>query len=52
MAVTLELRVFDLLAEFLADALILLCPLQSAGAVPACPFQAFPDRFHHFLIFI
>ena len=52
MAITLEIRVCDLLPEFLADALVFLGALQAAGAITAGPFQAFPDGFHYFLVFI
>ena len=52
MAVTLEVRISDLLPEFFADALILLCPLQAARAVTAGTLQPVPDHLHHFLIVI
>ena len=52
MAKTLKIRVRDLLTEFLADALILLCPFQPAGAVASRSLQAIANHLHHFLIFI
>ena len=52
MAVALEIRVRDLLLKFLADALVLLRPLQPAGAVAAGTLQALPNGSDHFLIFI
>ena len=52
MAVTLEIRVCDLLPKFLADALIFLRPLQAAGAVPAGTLQTVPHGFDNILIFI
>ena len=51
-AIALKIGIRNLLPEFLADALILLCPLQTAGAITAGALQALPDRFHHFLILI
>ena len=52
MTVTLEIGVRDLLPEFLADALIVLGPLQTAGAVAAGALQALPDGLDHFLVFV
>ena len=52
MAVTFEIRVCDLLTEFLANALILLGALKAAGAVTTGPLQTFLNGRHHFLIFI
>ena len=52
MAISLEIGIGDLLPEFLANALIFLGALQSAGAIAAGAFQAFPDGLHHFLILI
>ena len=52
MAKTLEIGVSNLLPEFLADALIFLGALQTAGAIAAGAFQALTDLFHHLLIII
>ena len=52
MAIALEIGVCDLLPEFLADALIFLCPLQAAGAIATGSLQALPDGLYHFLILI
>ena len=52
MAIAFEIGICDLLTEFLADALILLGALKSAGAIAAGTLQAFPNRGNHFLIFI
>ena len=47
-----EAGVCNLLPELLAHALILLCPLQTAGAVSAGTLQALTDHFGHFLVII
>ena len=52
MAVTLEIRIRDLLPEFLADALIFLGALKTAGAIATGALQALLDGGHHFLILI
>jgi hypothetical protein len=52
MAVTLIVGIRDLFPEFLADTLILLGTLQTAGAVTAGALQAFLDGSNHFFIFI
>ena len=52
MAITLEIGVCDLLPEFLADALVFLATLQTAGAVTAGALQALFDHLNHFLIFV
>ena len=52
MAVTLKCRIRHLFTEFLTDTLVFLRTLKPAGAITACPLQAFPDHLHHFLIFI
>lgn len=52
MAETLVIRVSDLLPEFFAHALILLRPLQAAGAVTAGTLQALPDQLDHLCILI
>ena len=52
MAIALEIRVRHLLPEFLADAFIFLCSLQSTGAITAGPLKALADSFDHFFIFI
>ena len=52
MAIALEIWVGDLLTKFLADALIILCPFQAAGAITAGALQSFPDSLDHFLILV
>ena len=52
MAIALKIRVSDLLAEFLADALVFFGALQAAGTVSSRPFQAFPDGLYHFFVLI
>ena len=52
MAIALEIGISDLFTEFLADALILLGPLQAAGAVTAGALQALPDGLDHFLVLV
>ena len=52
MAETLKIGVFHLLPEFLADALVLLGPLQAAGTVSAGALQTLADHRHHFLVII
>ena len=51
MAKTLVVGVSDLLTEFLADALILLCALQTAGTITTGTLQAvFHDLYHFFVL--
>ena len=52
MAETLEIGVGHLLPELLADALVLLSPLQAAGAVSAGALQTLADHRHHFLVIV
>ena len=52
MAIPPVIGIGDLVPKFLTDALILLRPFRTAGTIPACPFQAFPDGLYHFLVFI
>ena len=52
MAITLEIGVGHLLPEFLADALVFLGPVQTAGAVTAGALQTFLDHLDHFLVII
>ena len=52
MTETLEIGVFHLLPELLADALVFLGPLQAAGAVSAGALQTLPDHSHHFLVIV
>ena len=52
MAIALEVGISNLLPEFLADALILLGPLQTAGAVAAGALQTLPNGLNHFLVFV
>ena len=51
-AIALEIRVCDLLPEFLTDALIVLRPLQPTGAVASRALQTFPNGFYQFLVVI
>ena len=52
MAVTFKVRIGNLFAEFLADALIILGSLQTTGAISASALQSFTDAVHHILIFV
>ena len=52
MTVSFEGRIRDLLPEFLADALVLFRPFQTAGTVSAGPFQTFFDHLYHLIIFV
>ena len=52
MAITLEIGVSHLLPEFLADALVFLGSLQTAGAVATGALQAFLDHLDHFLVIV
>jgi len=52
MAEALVVGISDLLPELLTYALIVLCPLQSAGAIAACPLETVPDGLDHFLVVI
>ena len=52
MTISGEFRVCDLLPKLLTDALILLGPLQPAGAIATGSLQAFFDGLDHFLIFV
>ena len=52
MAIALEIRVGDLLTELPADALILLRPLQTAGAVTTGTLQSLFHHLHHFFILV
>ena len=51
-AIALEIGIGDLLPELLADTLILLRPLQTAGAVAAGALQTILDDLDHFLVFV
>ena len=42
----------NLITEFLADAFILFCSLQSAGTIPTGTLQTIPNRLDHFLVLI
>ena len=48
----MEIGVGDLLPEFLADALVLLGPLQTAGAITAGAFQTVLHHLYHFLVLV
>ena len=52
MAITGEVRVSDLLTEFLTDTLILLSTLQAAGAIAAGTLESVFYSLYYFLIFI
>ena len=52
MAVTGKLRILDLIPEFLADAFVLLAPLQAAGTITAGAFQAVFDHLYDFFVLI
>jgi hypothetical protein len=52
MTVTFEIRIRNLVAEFLAHALVVFDAFQSAWAITTGFFQTFLDRIHDFLIFI
>ena len=49
MTVSLKLRVRDLLPELLADALVFLCTLKSAGTISSGALQAFLYRSNDLL---
>ena len=51
-AVAGEIGISHLLPEFLADALVILGALHTAGTIAAGTLQAVPNDLHHFLIFI
>ena len=52
MAVAFEIRIGNLLPEFLTHALIVLGSLQPAGAIATGSFQAIPNGLDHFLVLI
>ena len=52
MAVSGEVGILNLLAEFLTNALVLLCPFQTAGAVSTGALETLSDHLYHFFIFI
>ena len=52
MAIALEIGVSNLFPEFLANALVFLASLQTAGAVATGPFQTFFDHLDHFLVIV
>ena len=52
MAITLEIGVGHLLPEFLANALVFLGSLQTAGAVATGALQTFFDHLDHFLVIV
>ena len=52
MTIALKIGIGDLLPELLADALILLGALETAGAIAAGALQTLPDGSDNFLIFI
>ncbi len=52
MAIALIAGIRHLRPKLLTDALIVLCPLQTAGAISASAPQSLPDSLHHFLVLI
>ena len=52
MAVSFEIRIRNLLPEFLADALIIFAALQTAWAIATSPLQPLFDSLNHFFIII
>ena len=52
MAEALEIRIGDLFPEFLAHTFGIFRSLEAAGAISAGHFQAFPNRFDNFLVFV
>ena len=52
MTVAFEVGIGDLLAKFLANALVFLGALQPAGAVSAGTLQSVPNGLHHFLVLV
>ena len=52
MAISLEIGVCDLLPELLANALVLLGALETAGAIAAGTLQAVLYGLDHFCIFV
>ena len=52
MTVALEIRIGDLLTEFLANTLVVFGTLQAAGAISPGTLQAVTDGLYHFFIFI
>ena len=52
MTVTLEVGIGNLLPEFLADTLVLLASLQTAGTIATGPLQTVFYHLNHFLIFV
>ena len=52
MTVSFEIRICDLLPELLANALVLLGPLQAARAISAGSLQPLTDGLDHFFIFV
>ena len=52
MTVSFKVWIRNLSPEFGADALVILRPLQPAGAIATGAFQAFPDHSHHFLVIV
>ncbi len=50
MAKALKIRIGDLLAEFLANALVVFGALSAARAIPARFFQSFADGSHYFFV--
>ena len=51
-AVAFEIRIRDLLTEFLTDTLIFLRPLQAAGTISASALEPLLNGGNHFFIFI
>ena len=52
MAVPFELRIRNLLTKLLTNALILLCPLQTTGAIATGTLQTILHHLDDFLVFV
>jgi len=52
MAVAVEVRILHLGPEFLANALILLTALHTAGTIAACAFKPLFYGLYHLFVFI
>ena len=52
MSIALEIRISNLLPEFLADALVFLSSFQATGAVTAGTLQSFFNHLDHFFVIV
>ena len=48
----LELRISDLIPKFFTHTLILLCPLQTTGAIPAGALQTVPNHLDNLFVIV